>query len=581
MHVPDSQDPQINRFRTLGELCGSYPEGLGFRCVNNEINQIRPFTTDFQRAYGNEMGAVCIAHCRCVDIAPNEPGNQEAINAQMQDCALSDDEVEGSSSGRGSDPSPSSSSSCPSTDETTAGRYRMAVNCDSYWYGHPTSADCRQALRQLPDAQLNRPQIRQFLGWDVRLFGGGTDGVPVRTPIMATHGTCSIAVIIPEGPRSVNNILVDTLELNTAARKLRDKCVVELGMGGSFHQGDAWREEDVHELPEILMFGPGSKWEDFLAMKYACLTDSKGAAKCKPLDLLQPTKKKSKSVPETHNGGTVPVPKGNKQACSGSCLDPSDCDINSGCVCASDKGFPLSSSWSQHACTYITGAAGMMAAAAISPNKCRGRCLLEEDGTLNIDSLTNGSDATASYDASNIFANLTDALVANLTGNILGNSSSLLSPSNETNSPVPFNASGLALGDFPLPSSGNDSFGNLSSVVDSVTNDTAPIVLPEQAILNDLDQPAPILNCPCNCTYVSAACCLSRFVWEDPSMQIKMDPLPANSSVCCDSNTGRWEPKSSGCGSSASNDSTGGFIGLGNVKWKPNAFAPKPTGTGA
>ena len=88
--------------------------------------------------------------------------------------------------------------------------------------------------------------------------------------------------------------------------------------------------------------------------------------------------------------------------------------------------------------------------------------------------------------------------------------------------------------------------------------------------------PAPLLYCPCNCTYTSAACCLSQtgIVWEDPSKQIVMAPMPNNATVCCDSNNGRWVLKSTtGCPPSTKSSSNGsdirddGFQSLGTVRW--------------
>ena len=88
--------------------------------------------------------------------------------------------------------------------------------------------------------------------------------------------------------------------------------------------------------------------------------------------------------------------------------------------------------------------------------------------------------------------------------------------------------------------------------------------------------PSPTFYCPCNCTYVSAACCLSysHIVHEDASRyQIPMDPLPEDSPVCCDPNSGLWLPKPSiECERlAAANVSADGFVGLGSVKWDPHS----------
>lgn len=50
------------------------------------------------------------------------------------------------------------------------------------------------------------------------------------------------------------------------------------------------------------------------------------------------------------------------------------------------------------------------------------------------------------------------------------------------------------------------------------------------------------MTCPCNCTYVSEACCLSTtgIVFEDPIKKINTTLQAPNSSVCCDHQTGQW-----------------------------------------
>lgn len=63
-------------------------------------------------------------------------------------------------------------------------------------------------------------------------------------------------------------------------------------------------------------------------------------------------------------------------------------------------------------------------------------------------------------------------------------------------------------------------------------------------ILARPDQPYPdlALECPCNCTYVSPACCLSvnGVVFEDASEKSEVGVRAPNASVCCDGVTGGW-----------------------------------------
>ena len=192
----------------------------------------------------------------------------------------------------------------------------------------------------------------------------------------------------------------------------------------------------------------------------------------------------------------------------------------------------LSSTWGKHSCMHVAGTAIALAAAALRPSKvCRGRCLLEEDGTVEIDQTANLTNSTTSIDIP--VANLTQIF------NATGPSSSAIS--NNT---------------LPLDSDDSHRFENL----------------PDSPLPSSSLQTSPILICPCNCTYVSASCCLSPIVWEDPSEQIQMKPPPANASVECDIGSGKWVPKPSASSSPTENE--GGFIGMGSVKWNSSAAGP-------
>ena len=310
---------------------------------------------------------------------------------------------------------------------------------------------------------------------------------------------------------------------------------------------------------------------------------------------------------------------------------------------------PLSSSWGQHSCTYVAGAAAAIAAAAVSPQLCRGRCFLQDDGTLDISRFQDTSNATiVSFDVTNDLANLTslpppsvaDVTIPptagptvpseiNSTTIVLGNTtipsdppnnevpsstnnSSTPSSDSETDPPssndpnipadnsttnssdpnppiqeingiptVSNNTNDVSYANTTLPTAGDGDL-TFNQTNDDGDSDSAPYSSssssnnsstppPEYAIFNDTapDDSAP-LNCPCNCTYVSAACCLSQngIVYEDPSMQIPMDPLPGNATICCNERTGHWIWKSSGeCSSAVLNGNASDFIGLGHRKW--------------
>lgn len=58
----------------------------------------------------------------------------------------------------------------------------------------------------------------------------------------------------------------------------------------------------------------------------------------------------------------------------------------------------------------------------------------------------------------------------------------------------------------------------------------------------DQSYPGLALECPCNCNYVSPACCLSidGVVFEDPSEKSPLGVQAPNRTVCCDGMTGGW-----------------------------------------
>ena len=207
---------------------------------------------------------------------------------------------------------------------------------------------------------------------------------------------------------------------------------------------------------------------------------------------------------------------------------------------------------------FVAGAS-MALMAATQSNICRGRCLLEADGTIGLNTSlidTNAEDAT-----------FTMPLPANVADQIFETLAPTIVSSNATFQPTSTQAIPLAI----ATRLGFDQ----SFASDSYADNRSMAV-----------EAASLLHCPCNCTYISAACCLSqtRLVWEDPSEQIQLGPPPRNATVCCNHNTGKWVPNSAGCQpdsklfSSGGNDTkTHGFQDLGNVRWEPNRVATEPT----
>ena len=402
-----------------------------------------------------------------------------------------------------------------------------------------------------------------------------------------------MAVLLPEEPGTNNpaSILVDTLELNSVADGLREHCVQLSGMGGKYRQ--KFTTQNWASLPDVFLFETRSKLQDTLDIKHHCLADDPGKCKSSP-----------KPIPRTKGGAysawTSKGPIGqqfwrkvsskdsNRRKCGGSCLNPTDCDVNSDCLCASTKGMLVASStWGQHACTHVAGAAAAIAAAAIKQPVCRGRCLLSNNGIF-----ANATQTNLSFDSINNPANAPSPPPPSTTV-VLGNTSNPLYPDNTT-----------ILGYYPSDTSPSDTAPSDTDTYDAdadesdgiLTNTSSPDPsingvptiansnssfnntptappLPEYAIFNDTDtNPSDMdpLTCPCNCTYVSAACCLSDsgIVYEPASMQIPIAPIPADEPICCDSRSGQYLWRSSGeCDGAVVNGTSKGFVELGDRYW--------------
>ena len=244
------------------------------------------------------------------------------------------------------------------------------------------------------------------------------------------------------------------------AQAIRKKCVQPHGIGG-------WTKAGlVGKSIGVFVHGPDSKFEEFLKAHYACLTDEEGNAECDPDDATYPLPQRPKRPAD---GEAVDAPDAKICGLSYSCTGPSDCSLNNDCVCASDKGIPLSATWGTFVCTYVPNIAAAAAAAIKLGNDCRGRCLLNADGTLEVAATPDNTTFTSATLNSTIFN---------------------------------------------------------STVFDSTA----------------FSSTIPDLTCPCNCTYVSRACCLSTtgIVFEDSAMKIDTVVQAPNGSVCCNHQTGNW-----------------------------------------
>ena len=536
----------------LRSLCLGYPQGLGAFCDGPEISFRRPRNPlYFNHARGapRGMATFCRRFCRCINLAPGPPAIQEAtVNREGAQCASdADDDITASSVQSQPSRATATTQCSHNGGEEPAIKYSSHYKCDGSFYGHPNSVDCKTAIRRLPDWGVDDEVYREYFEFGdppdnsnsayVRYGETLHDRISlsfhesVKAPFVVTSGTCTVAVLIPEDPPE--HVFVRSKTLIGVAETLESKCVSRLGSGGKFDLAWDTTSEWDRWIPHIIVFGKSSLMESWL-------------------DLILRSRLITHENPKSGSrkfGGTGPVPKGSQQACSGSCMDPNDCNINSDCICASNKPIPLSSTWGQHACTYVAGAALALAQnTPIRPStRCRGRCLDQDDNTTDLLAMANMTKTT-----------------------IMSFNTSLA----KLSKPWPNTASSdSASVDSAIP----PIFGNDSLLPNNFSTSLPSDIQPSNRGTQDLFSTTN-LTCPCNCTYVSPTCCLSHIVWENPRRRIKMDLLPANATVYCDANSGKWLPKSSESVSKsaytaapAESDSAVGFIELGSVRVNTSA----------
>lgn len=96
-------------------------------------------------------------------------------------------------------------------------------------------------------------------------------------------------------------------------------------------------------VPDIFIYSTDSAMKKFIDSNFACVPDSEGNAKCHNMDVSDSgTDMKLPSQPEPEKKTPLHQQDGKSSSaqskCSGSCYNPQDCDINSDCICATDKG---------------------------------------------------------------------------------------------------------------------------------------------------------------------------------------------------------------------------------------------------
>lgn len=201
------------------------------------------------------------------------------------------------------------------------------------------------------------------------------------------------------------------------------------------------------------------------------------------------------------------------------------------------------SPWASHQCLHVPGAANARARARAHAGLCTSasRCLLESDGTLDIVAAGNLS-SNGQYDItsfSSLPINETELGIEEL-ATALENPTTLKPSLDISNASNP---AGNALYNCSNSETSAIGFSGCNASYDS-----APTPQLDPASQIRPDPGSSFLNCPCNCTYVSSACCLSDLVWEDPSFQIVMASPPANATVSCDEGSGEWVSKTKTAG---------------------------------
>ncbi len=149
-------------------------------------------------------------------------------------------------------------------------------------------------------------------------------------------GHCTVAILSKAPTEKYHRpIPVDTLRMNDRADWLRQTCVQSQGTGGKSTMESSHWDTHLH-WPSIYLYAPDSKMKDLVELLYHCVVeDESGRVACAK---RIPDPEPSSGDDAGSSGGVGAVPKGSKQACSGSCYDLAECDINSDCLCTAPSG---------------------------------------------------------------------------------------------------------------------------------------------------------------------------------------------------------------------------------------------------
>lgn len=482
------QDSRVGAFRTLTALCTDYSDGVGIAC--NEQGGLRIMQPPSRLLFtqlGRAVLVYCQQNCHCVNIGPDQPAPLPERPDQCSEAETDSFDAQSECSLDSYDAWQAAQRN--QNDNTLRDNY---VACDGRLFGHPSDFDCQPAHQELHDLRNG--------GTSPESTGGLTDFHEAQSefhysvlwewilPDYYYHGTCNISLqilAVPQGQggsgRTYDFGYWSTID--RAVERIRQKCVIPLGQGG-------WTWTGEYNKIGVYVYAQDSEFDELSALRYNCRVDEDGREICDSEDddydyglnkLLNDT---HISTPSSEQGGGITDPSSStsEQQCGGSCAAAKDCDLANNFMCASDKDIPVSSTWGTFKCRFMPDAVAVLAAAEALQvaSVCRGRCLLDAHGEIEVYNSTNSiSAASPSITPAPLWFNST-------------------SPSNAT--------------------------------------------FPSYATAPDVISPINGLTCPCNCTYVSQACCLSRsgMVWEAPSLKIDTVVQAPNGSVCCDTMTGDW-----------------------------------------
>lgn len=465
---------------------------MGFVCgPDGALLVLRPFSPMWIGPPDSSYLRRACFNCHCTNIAPDEP-QPPAVQRPACVVDIGEDEVVGPVPSYPPNPQCkiSTTASGDLVEEDDPPLYDL-YRCNEYMYGKPIFADCDDAYDEMeryqnaweaaqPADKVNyRPATFVGIGRLAdfnSVYGANYDPELVQLPVARTNGTCTITIMQLERRHMPIFATEDWDTLLVNMQDVMFNCVEDQGIGGWVETGDLGTGEDASL--GVFVYGPNSRFQQLLDIKFACTTDAEGNAECQDTDdddgaddqRPSKTQKTGEWAPEGQGdagqgGSSDPQPPAAQQ-CEVPCSHPSDCDTTNNYLCTSSSPLPddppIDPSFRAFCCQLVTELSDSVAASqALGPNTCRDRCLLANTAA-NATTCRNGT---------------------------------------------------------------------------TWTNTTLEILA-----VPDRSYPGLALECPCNCTYVSPACCLSTdgVVFEDPSEKSPLGVQAPNRSVCCDEMTGGW-----------------------------------------